>query len=347
MPRPWTPASSRSTPARRARRARLGRRRPWHAARRTPSELLTLVDARSGRVVDTARAGRDRRQHRGDDLSLYSGRVDLRATAGREHAPVVAHEDPRIAGSRTTDLKGATTGTGSDLVDADNALGQRQRPRPGERRCRRPLRRGRYLRRTTRTTSAATASPDDGKGALSRVHYGNAYENAFWQDSCFCMTYGDGDGTLRAAGVARRGRPRDEPRRHEPDGEPDLQPARAAVSTRPTATSSARWWSSREQRHGRPGRLQVGEELAAQPLRATWTTPSLDGAVTRLLEQVASGRLDVHYSSGVGNQFFFLLADGQRVGARATARRPATETVPGIGNEPRPRRSGTARSRRT
>ena len=34
----------------------------------------------------------------------------------------------------------------------------------------------------------------DGVGAYSRVHYGNAYVNAFWDDSCFCMTYGDGYG---------------------------------------------------------------------------------------------------------------------------------------------------------
>lgn len=32
----------------------------------------------------------------------------------------------------------------------------------------------------------------DGKAAYSRVHYGNAYVNAFWSDACFCMTYGDG-----------------------------------------------------------------------------------------------------------------------------------------------------------
>ncbi|MFE0177689.1 M4 family metallopeptidase, partial [Streptomyces sp. NPDC059002] len=34
----------------------------------------------------------------------------------------------------------------------------------------------------------------DGKGATSRVHYGDSYVNAFWDDSCFCMTYGDGEG---------------------------------------------------------------------------------------------------------------------------------------------------------
>ncbi len=34
----------------------------------------------------------------------------------------------------------------------------------------------------------------DGAGTAthSRVHYGTAYDNAFWTDACFCMTYGDG-----------------------------------------------------------------------------------------------------------------------------------------------------------
>ena len=34
----------------------------------------------------------------------------------------------------------------------------------------------------------------DGKGVYSRVHYGRAYSNAYWSESCFCMTFGDGDG---------------------------------------------------------------------------------------------------------------------------------------------------------
>ena len=34
----------------------------------------------------------------------------------------------------------------------------------------------------------------DGNGTATsmRVHYGEAYDNAFWSDSCFCMTFGDG-----------------------------------------------------------------------------------------------------------------------------------------------------------
>jgi Zn-dependent metalloprotease len=35
----------------------------------------------------------------------------------------------------------------------------------------------------------------DGKGraAYNLVHYATGFDNAFWDDDCFCMTYGDGD----------------------------------------------------------------------------------------------------------------------------------------------------------
>lgn len=32
----------------------------------------------------------------------------------------------------------------------------------------------------------------NGRKTYSKVHYSRGYENAFWSDSCFCMTYGDG-----------------------------------------------------------------------------------------------------------------------------------------------------------
>ena len=36
---------------------------------------------------------------------------------------------------------------------------------------------------------------NDGLGSQQRVHYLSSYNNAFWNDACKCMTYGDGDGT--------------------------------------------------------------------------------------------------------------------------------------------------------
>ena len=41
-----------------------------------------------------------------------------------------------------------------------------------------------------------TGIRNDGVAAFSRVHFGTSYENAFWDDSCFCMTYGDGGTTF-------------------------------------------------------------------------------------------------------------------------------------------------------
>jgi hypothetical protein len=38
---------------------------------------------------------------------------------------------------------------------------------------------------------------NDGVGAPSYAHYGSNYENAFWDDECFCMAYGDGGPTFR------------------------------------------------------------------------------------------------------------------------------------------------------
>ena len=42
-----------------------------------------------------------------------------------------------------------------------------------------------------------------GKPAVNLVHYSHNYDNAFWSDECFCMTYGDGDSfkTLTAIDV--------------------------------------------------------------------------------------------------------------------------------------------------
>jgi len=43
---------------------------------------------------------------------------------------------------------------------------------------------------------------DDGHGVYSQVHYGQQYDNAYWNDSCLCMTYGDGDGKIDGPLVA-------------------------------------------------------------------------------------------------------------------------------------------------
>ena len=153
-------------------------------ADQTPTRLHTLVDADTGAVL-----------HSWDDIkvgtgnSQYSGQVTLNST--QSGTSWLLRDS---VGNHTTDLNGATSGTGTQFTDADNIWGNGS------------------------TTSRQTAGVDaqygaektyayydsvlgrrgiwnNGTGARSRVHYGNAYVNAFWDGTQ--MTYGDGAGNAR------------------------------------------------------------------------------------------------------------------------------------------------------
>ncbi len=99
----------------------------------------------------------------------------------------------------TTNMNNGTTGNGSIFTDADNAWGDGLQ----------------YNGTAGMSANAQTAAVDahrglqatwdfyknvftrngidnTGKATYSRMHYSSQYDNAFWQDTCFCMTYGDG-----------------------------------------------------------------------------------------------------------------------------------------------------------
>ncbi len=159
-----------------------------------------------------------------------------------------------------------------------------------------------------------------GKASYLRVHYSNAYDNAFWSDTCFCMTFGDGNSFLTLTSVDVAG--------HEMShgvcattakltysGESgglnegnsdimgtmvefyDLGGGAAAHATTIPATG---------------GNFTIGEQLETpsynHPLRYMYK-PSLDGSSPDFWYS-GIGSLDVHYSSGVANHFFYLLSQG-------------------------------------
>jgi Zn-dependent metalloprotease len=153
-------------------------------ADQTPTRLHTLVDANSGAILQSW----DDIKH-GTGNSQYSGQVTLNSI---QSGTSWLLKDS--IGNFTTDLNGATSGTGTQFTDADNVWGNGT------------------------TTSRQTAGVDaqygaektynyfnsvqgragiwgDGRGARSRVHYGNAYVNAFWDGTQ--MTYGDGANNAR------------------------------------------------------------------------------------------------------------------------------------------------------
>lgn len=153
---------------------------------------------------------------------------------------------------------------------------------------------------------------DDGVGASSLVHAGR-FANAFWDDYCFCMTYGDGRGglgpltsydivghemthgvTSATAGLVYRG---------EPGGLNEATSDILGTMVEFSADSATD-----------PGDYVLGGEVFTRYDPATryirrMDDPHADGlSLSCYSRRVA--RVDVHYSSGPANHFFYLLAEG-------------------------------------
>ena len=185
-----------------------------------------------------------------------------------------------------------------------------------------------------KTTFGRNGIADDGNGAYSRVHYGRSYVNAFWSDSCFCMTYGDGDNgknyyPLVALDVAG----------HEMTHGVTSRTANLTYSRESGGLNEAtsdimgtmvEYYANNTS--DTPDYL-IGEELyntTGKALRYMYQ-PSKDGASADCW-YTGLKRLDVHYSSGPANHFYFLLAEGTTAGSPSkTCVSGNTKTASGAG----------------
>jgi zinc metalloprotease ZmpA len=164
---------------------------------------------------------------------------------------------------------------------------------------------------------------NNGTGAANRVHYGRNYNNAFWNDSCFCMTYGDGDGktfnpfdSLDVAG-------------HEMTHGVTSRTANLTYSgesgglNEGTSDVFGTMVEYAANNSNDAGDYLIGERLyksgGGKALRYMFK-PSKDGSSADCWYSNV-GTLNVHYSSGVLNHFFYLLAEGT-----APASGPASPT---------------------
>lgn len=151
----------------------------------------------------------------------------------------------------------------------------------------------------------------DGQGAMSRVHYGKHYGNAFWSNSCFCMTYGDGGGALKplvsldvaghemthgvtssTAGLLYFG---------------DMGGLNEATSD--IFGTMVEFFADNPKD---PGDYLLGEETIKaghRPYLRRMDDPSRDGASYSCWTPTM-GLDNVHYSSGPANHFFYLLSEG-------------------------------------
>jgi Zn-dependent metalloprotease len=267
-------------------------------ADQTPSRLHTIVDATTGAVITSFDE-----VVKGTGNSQYSGTVTLNTTLSGS-----TWQLRDTIGNYTTDLNGATSGTGTQFTDADNVWGNGS------------------------TTSRQTAGVDaqygaektyayyssvlgragiwnNGTGARSRVHYGNAYNNAFWDGTQ--MTYGDGTSNakpLTSIDVAA----------HEMSHGVTENTAGLVYSgdagglneaTSDIFGTAVEWYANSA---ADPGDYLIGEKIDINgngtPLRYM-DKPSRDGRSADCWSK-SLGRLDVHYSSGPLNHWFYLVSEG-------------------------------------
>ncbi|MFD9539971.1 M4 family metallopeptidase [Streptomyces sp. NPDC060022] len=265
----------------------------------TPNELHVITDASSGAKLYEWQA-----IETGTGNTQYSGQVTL-GTSGSYNLT-----DTTRGNHKTYNLNRGTSGTGTLFSGTDDIWGN-----------------GSPSNLETAGADAHYGAAEtwdyyknihgrsgirgDGVGAYSRVHYGNNYVNAFWSDSCFCMTYGDGSGNaapLTSLDVAA----------HEMTHGVTSNTAGLNYSgesgglneaTSDIFAAAVEFYSNTAED---PGDYFVGEEIDINgdgtPLRYM-DKPSKDGA-SKDAWYSGIGSVDVHYSSGPANHWFYLLSEG-------------------------------------
>jgi Zn-dependent metalloprotease len=272
----------------------------------TPSELHIITDATTGKRLHSFEA-----IETGTGTGQYSGSVTLGTTAVSGGYSLT---DAGRGGHKTYDLNGGTSGTGTLFQDADDVWGDGT---PGNRQT--AAVDAAYGAQMTwdfyKTAFNRNGIRNDGVAAYSRVHYGNAYVNAFWSDQCFCMTYGDGAGNLKpltSLDVAGH-----EMTHGLTSATAGLRYSRESgglnEATSDILGTSVEFFANNS---ADAGDYLIGEKIDIRgngtPLRYM-DKPSKDGNSADYWNRNL-GRMDVHYSSGPANHFFFLLSEGS--GAR-------------------------------
>ncbi|GAA2741023.1 M4 family metallopeptidase [Kitasatospora cinereorecta] len=266
----------------------------------TPNELHVITDATTGAKLFERQA-----IEAGTGTGQYNGKVTIGTT---KSGSTWTMTDAARGNHKTVDMN--DVGDGTLFTDADDVWGN-----------------GKQSDRQTAGVDAAFGAQatwdyyknvfgrigikGDGVGATSRVHYGYDYDNAFWDDDCFCMTYGDGAGNINpltsldvAAHEMTHGVTSATANLDYSDESGGLNEATSDIM----AAAVEFYVNSPAD----PGDYLVGEKININgdgtPLRYM-DKPSKDGSSA---DSWYPGlhMLDVHYSSGPANHWFYLASEG-------------------------------------
>ena len=268
----------------------------------TPSKLHVVTDAATGAKLSQWQA-----VETGTGNTQYSGTVSLSTTLSGSTYQLY---DTTRGGHKTYSLNNGTSGTGTLMTDSDDVWGTGSGSNTQTAGAD-----AAYGAQLTwdfyKNTFGRSGIKNDGVAAYSRVHYSSAYVNAFWDDDCFCMTYGDGSGgthaltsidvaghemthgvTSNTAGLNYTG---------ESGGLNEATSDIFGTGVEFYANNSSD-----------VGDYLIGEKIDINgdgtPLRYM-DKPSKDGGSADSWYS-GVGNLDVHYSSGPANHMFYLLSEG-------------------------------------
>ncbi|MFI6254234.1 M4 family metallopeptidase, partial [Streptomyces sp. NPDC051016] len=268
----------------------------------TPSKLHVVTDATNGKELYRYQAVQT-----GTGNTQYSGTVTLNTTLSGSTYQLY---DTTRGGHKTYNLNNGTSGTGTLMTDSDDVWGTGSGSNTQTAGAD-----AAYGAQMTwdfyKNTFGRSGIKNDGVAAYSRVHYSSSYVNAFWDDDCFCMTYGDGSGgthaltsldvaghemshgvTSNTAGLNYTG---------ESGGLNEATSDIFGTGVEFYAANSSD-----------VGDYLIGEKIDINgdgtPLRYM-DEPDKDGSSADSWYS-GVGNLDVHYSSGPANHMFYLLSEG-------------------------------------
>ncbi|MEU9034825.1 M4 family metallopeptidase [Streptomyces sp. NPDC048352] len=268
----------------------------------TPSRLHVITNAKTGAKITQWQA-----IETGTGNTQYSGQVTLGTSQSGSSYTLT---DAGRGSHKTYNLNRGTSGTGTLFSGPDDIWGNGAASNAETAGAD-----AHYGAQVTwdyyKNVHGRNGLRNDGVAPYSRVHYGNAYVNAFWDDSCFCMTYGDGDGNtkpLTSIDVAA----------HEMTHGLTSVTGNMTYSGEPGGLNEATsdiMAAAVEFNANNPqdvGDYLVGEKIDIRgngtPLRYM-DKPSKDGS-SKDAWYSGIGGVDVHYSSGPANHWFYLASEG-------------------------------------
>ncbi|WP_412543425.1 M4 family metallopeptidase [Longispora sp. K20-0274] len=291
----------------------------WAPDGKTPSRLHVISDAQSG----TVRGSFDEIETvAGTGNSLYLGSVPVDTTLSGSTYTMI---DPSHGNGNTCDMNNGTS-TCTNFTDADNTWGT-----------------GTNANRQSAAVDAHVGAAmtfdyyknvharngifGTGAGVPSRVHYSSNYVNAFWDGAQ--MTYGDGNNKpLVSIDVAGHEMSHGVTENVVPGGL--TYSGESGGLNEGTSDIFGNMVEFYAANAADPGDYNVGEKIDINgngtPLRYMYNPP-LDGS-SHGCWSTSTGGVDVHYSSGVANHFYFNLAEG--TGATAYGTSPVCGSAPAV-----------------